>query len=270
MQNGIDTAVRLTEDQCKSIRRGGYLWVGRYLVPPNSYRKALTLEEAKTITDAGLHILTVYETTANRAKSGWTGGIYDGEVALACAKNIGMPESAVIYFAVDYDAPSADFQTIENYLKAAKSVIYPYKVGVYGGYKVVDYLAGKKVCDAYWQCMAWSYGKKHPERAVYQAKADVKMLGISADINECESMEKAGIWNYKEADRLTERRYNFVDELPGWAKEVVLKYIRAGAIKGGGKAYDQYGYPADLDLSMDMIRTLIMVDNYTNREANHV
>lgn len=267
MYTGIDTAVPLTAEQCASIKRAGYLWTGRYLVPPNSYRKALTLEEAKRITDAGLKILTVYETTANRAKSGWTGGIYDGEVASTCAKNINMPESGCIYFAVDYDAPTSDFQTIENYLRAAKSVIFPYKIGVYGGFKVIEYLAGKNVCDCYWQCMAWSYGKRHEARNVYQAKADVKYLGISVDQNECDNLAKAGIWDYRDAVALSEKRYNRVDELPSWAKDTIVRYIRAGAIRGSGTVKDEYGYPADMDLSYDMVRMLIMIDNYNKREV---
>lgn len=263
MYPGIDTAVPLTAEQCTSIRKGGYLWVGRYLVPPAGYRKALTAAEAKRITEAGLRILTVWETTANRARSGMQGGEYDGERSLQCARNIGMPEGGCIYFAVDYDAPSSDYAQIEEYLRAAKRWISPYRIGVYGGYKVIDYMASHNVCDCYWQCMAWSYGKKHPARHVYQAKCEVKFLGIDTDTNECDNMDKAGIWNYRTTanPETAKDRYDCYDDLPSWSKETIVRYIKAGALKGGGKAVDQYGFPADLDLSMDMIRTIMIIDN---------
>ena len=261
MYPGIDTSQPLTAEQCASIRKSGYLWVGRYLVPPTGYKKALTAAEAKRITDAGLRILTVWETTANRAKAGSQAGEYDGERALQCARNIQMPESGCIYF-VDYDAPAGDYSAIEKYLDSAKRWISPYKIGVYGGYKVIDYLASRNVCDCYWQCMAWSYGKKHPARNVYQSKAEVSIYGLDVDLNECENMERAGIWNYRNGAEEKKDRYDYYDELPGWAKETIVRYIRAGAISGGGTAKDVYGYPADMDLSYDMIRTIMIMDKY--------
>ena len=87
------------------------------------------------------------------------------------------------------------------------------------------------------------------------------------DLNEAEDLKKAGIWNYKEAVALAEKRFNMVDDLPEWARETVIRYIKAGAIGGSGTVKDIHGYPADLDLSYDMIRTIIFVDRYKNREV---
>lgn len=68
--------------------------------------------------------------------------------------------------------------------------------------------------------------------------------------------------------RLTDRegetmnRYNSLAEIresAPWAVETVEKLIDVGAIRGAG-VNDEHGNPADMDLSADMLRLLVMVD----------
>lgn len=54
-------------------------------------------------------------------------------------------------------------------------------------------------------------------------------------------------------------RYNTVAECPGWAQDTVRKLIRTGCLGGSGTK-DAQGQPADLDLSQDMIRLLVILD----------
>lgn len=57
-------------------------------------------------------------------------------------------------------------------------------------------------------------------------------------------------------------RYNTLQEImerAPWAVETVEKLVDAGAIRGSG-AKDEQGRPADMDLSADMLRLLVMVD----------
>lgn len=60
-----------------------------------------------------------------------------------------------------------------------------------------------------------------------------------------------------------EQKYNTMTEIKAgasWAASTIRKIIDKGYIKGNGKR-DANGDPADLDLSMDMIRILVINDN---------
>ena len=264
MYLGIDTATKLTEKNANAIKEAGFAFVGRYLVPPKFYtRKALTEKEAKTITDAGLRLLTVFETTASRARDGASAGAADGSSALKCAHDIGMPTSGIIYFAVDFEARDTDMDAIRAYLQAVRNNTEEYEIGVYGSYKVVENLAVTGICKAYWQCIGWSYGEKSPVRNVYQAQFEQKIAGLSVDINECSDLDRAGIWTYdagKEDSLVFEKRYDTVASLPAWAKPTIIELINAGCLRGYGDVYDADGYPADLNLSYDMLRILVILD----------
>lgn len=55
-------------------------------------------------------------------------------------------------------------------------------------------------------------------------------------------------------------RFNAVCECPDWSKPTIRKLCDYGYLQGGGTIYDVNGRPADLDLSMDMIRQMVIND----------
>ena len=55
-------------------------------------------------------------------------------------------------------------------------------------------------------------------------------------------------------------RYNAVYECPSWAKDTVRKLCDKGYLQGNGGPVDVNGRPADLDLSLDMLRLLVVND----------
>ena len=55
-------------------------------------------------------------------------------------------------------------------------------------------------------------------------------------------------------------RFNAVYQLPDWARPTITRLCDSGAIQGNGGTKDVNGRPADMDLSMDMIRTLVIYD----------
>ena len=55
-------------------------------------------------------------------------------------------------------------------------------------------------------------------------------------------------------------RYNKIADMPGYAKDTITKMVKKGFIGGAGKAKDENGLPADLDLSLDMIRVFVTND----------
>ena len=227
MIKGIDCASRLTAESAAKIKAEGYEFAGRYLVPPEKYSKALTADEAKLITAAGMKLLTVFETTADRVKGGAEAGAADGRTARACAEALSMPKRGAIYFAVDYDAQPKDFDTIRAYLAAARKELGGCRIGVYGSYSVIEAMAD--TADCLWQCVAWSYGNKSPKLHIYQARFNKYAGGVNVDINECADADAAGLWDYTPAAH--------------WAEKDIEWAVKNGLLKG----YDETG----LDLRPD-------------------
>ena len=253
---GIDCATPLTAVTAPAIKAAGYDFVGRYLVPAKgSLRwKALTKKEAEIICNAGLRLLTVYETTADRPRGGSAYGTVDGKSARQCAEAIGMPHSGVLYFAVDY--ATKDYDTVEAYMRAAAQQIAPYRLGVYGSYSVVEAMRSRGVTNYLWQCVAWSYRMVSPHYSVYQHTAGASVAGVAVDINDCPNMEAAGMWSYKEDGDIVER-YNRIQDMPEWAQADIKALCDSKILRGYGTAVDDDGRPADLNMSEDMIREII-------------
>ena len=197
MYQGIDTAAKISANQANTLIDNGISFVGRYLVS-QSMSKALTATEATALRDAGLGILLIWETYANRAKGGAEAGRKDGAEAARLADQYGVANDCAIYFAVDYDALKSDYQAIEQYLCAAKAACAPYRCGVYGKADLINSIKA----DCYMQCVAWSYGAVSPKNNVYQyawqgdnrAKELANKVGFAVDLDRCEDMKAAGIW----------------------------------------------------------------------------
>ncbi len=244
---GIDCATRLTAQTAAEIKAAGYEFAGRYLVPPvgSMKWKALTKDECRAITGAGLRLLTVWETTADSVRGGMAAGAEDGARAVKLAEEYGIPDGAAIYFAVDYDARADAFDTIEGYLKGARAQLGGrWRVGVYGSFRVIEEMAKRCAADCFWQCVAWSGGMKSGHRHVYQAKFGQRAAGVAVDINECEDMKKAGIWSY--ADKFDEEDEDMTGEdiyrklkdylstqpVPAWARDELQEAVDMGITDG--------------------------------------
>jgi hypothetical protein len=234
MSKGIDCATPLTAVTATAFRTDGYAFVGRYLVP-NGW-KAMSKEEAEIITAAGLQIISVFETTANRPLSGRDGGLNDGALALKLALDRGQPVGSTIYFAVDFDAIASQFHIIAEYIAAANEVTPGYNTGVYGSYAVVEEMGKRGVCSHFWQTYAWSRGKKSELMNIYQYQNDIVVNGIGVDLNEGHGNE--GWWNTNSTEPIEaeEDESNMPMKLEQWQWDMLYKVL--------GTAYnsDQIGW----------------------------
>lgn len=193
MGKGIDCATPLTAETAAAFKEDGYTFVGRYAVPEGSW-KALTAEEVQVISDAGLYIVSVFETTADRALGGAEAGSHDGQVAVQTVAGLGQAKGSTIYFAVDFDAQGWQFGDVEAYLLAAKEIVVQagYEMGVYGSYSVVETMAGRGVASYFWQTLAWSHRQVSSKAQLYQYEIDTIEDGIGVDHNT--SNGSAGGW----------------------------------------------------------------------------
>lgn len=192
MAKGIDCATPLNAQSAKAIAGEGYRFAARYLVPLGYAWKRLTQAEAEAISDAGMQVVSVYETSANRPAGGAAAGQADGAAAFREAQTVGQPPGTAIYFAVDYDAGPQDYDEIEAYLRATALQIPGYEAGVYGSFAVIEEMAQRGACRHFWQTYAWSRGQKSSRANLYQYRNNVKVAGVMVDLNE--SFGNEGGW----------------------------------------------------------------------------
>lgn len=166
MKQGFDASQDLTQFAAGLVS-AGYSFVGRYY-NINNPSKNLTLAEAKALSAAGIAIIAVWENGYPTEASYFSHdvGVYDGTSAYYYAhKTIGQPSGNPIYFAVDYDASTADlasgiipyFQGIADGFNAISSNSPVYPVGIYGSGLVCQALLGQNLATYAWlaQSSGW-------------------------------------------------------------------------------------------------------------------
>ncbi|NEW08231.1 DUF1906 domain-containing protein [Paenibacillus sp. SYP-B3998] len=191
MAKGFDCATALTSSTIQPFATQGFKFVGRYLADAGSWKR-LSPNEVKIISAAGLYIVSFFERSSDRVKEGALAGTEDGKLALQYAKEVGQIAGSAIYAAVDYDAPSRDFNAIEAYMRAFDKEIDGYELGIYGSYSVVKAMYERGVATKLMQTYAWSRGQKFAPIGIYQYQNDIIVNQIGIDLDE--SNGDAGGW----------------------------------------------------------------------------
>ncbi len=160
-----------------AIKNAGFSGVIRYLSSDTTGKTLSAIERDEYFTE-GLSIRLVFEDGAQNALAGEAQGLIDGKIALDQAKALGYPQGYGIYFAVDFDANSAQLSgPIHDYGQGfAKALDGYYECAPYGGFNTVNG-NGKS-----WQTCAWSDGKLASNANIYQNGASAFNGG--ADIDE--------------------------------------------------------------------------------------
>lgn len=168
MASGIDMATD-ARDVAMELRGGTHPdFVARYYRDPASHWPRLSAAEARMISNAGMKLVTVWESHSGRPDYfTYASGYYDAEAAYAQAKAIGQPPGSAIYFAVDFNAQEPDvLWRIDPYFRgiaaglaaAAPRHISEYRIGIYGSGLVCDYLKRTHLAQYAWlsNARAWS------------------------------------------------------------------------------------------------------------------
>lgn len=164
-----------------ALLKAGVKFACRYLSTDTS--KNLSPAEARELSAAGIWLVVVWETTAQRALAGKAAGVSDATAAAAQAKACGMPDDRPIYFAVDWDASESQQAAINAYLDGAASVLGVARVGLYGGYWPVKRAFDAKKITYGWQTYAWSGGNWDPRAQLQQYSNDhtINRVGLDYD-----------------------------------------------------------------------------------------
>lgn len=191
----IDCYSPLTASEARALKAQGYGAVMRYI---GTSDKCMTLQEVQAIKDAGLSIISLFETNPTQA-SYFTPeqGRIDMDLATSAARALGQDEGTMICLTVDYDAAVGDLGAIQAYMNEARSIT-GYKPGMYGGYLVVENI----IADAYIQTAAWSNGLISAKAQVYQHTFNQSVAGLTVDISDI--YHNPGWWPTPKGDiRLT-------------------------------------------------------------------
>lgn len=104
------------------------------------YLKNLTAAEVTALHAAGIAIVLIFESTADRALGGAPSGATDGAKALLQAKAFGAPTGVAIYATADFDPTPAQQPTVLEYFAG-------FDASLAGYYKCGDYANGA-ICQA--------------------------------------------------------------------------------------------------------------------------
>ena len=176
-----------------ALKQAGKQFAMRYIsLDP---KKDLDAEELDQLWQRGIGVGLVFETTANRALSGFNAGKGDADLASARCASLGLVDIPV-YFAVDFDVPDDDpkdpntpqyarlkLGPIANYFDGVVSVLGLKRTGGYGGYWAVKRLFDAGLITYGWQTYAWSGGQLDPRTHIQQYRNGVTINGLSCDLD---------------------------------------------------------------------------------------
>jgi hypothetical protein len=163
-----------------ALKKAGVKFVVRY-VSHDTTGKNLSASEARALSDAGLWIAVVWESTASRALAGRSAGVADATEAAKQAKACGMPAGRPIYFAVDFDATSGQQDEIHAYLDGVAGVLGRGAVGLYAGYGPIKRAFDAKKITFGWQTYAWSGGNWDSRAQLQQYSNGHDVGGVDCD-----------------------------------------------------------------------------------------
>lgn len=190
---GIDYAWYNALDPA-ALRRAGVTFACRYYETLND-SKRLGAAEAKALSAAGIDLVTVWETTADRVESGAPAGAADAAGAIAEARAAGQPAHSCIYAAVDEDTTVGPH--IQGYFGEFTKALHAagYRSGVYGSYIIVEECLTQGLCDLGWQTYAWSGGRVSSHAQLYQYSNSHKVAGLGGECDYDKSLaDDFGQW----------------------------------------------------------------------------
>lgn len=183
----------------------GYRFGARYLRRGAAWESNLKKSEAAAMSQAGLHIISVFQHRSN-SPSEFTvhNAQIDAGAALARARELGQPKTSAIYFAVDTDITASSVGVMMAYARAFSEIVKEagYGVGVYGDQQALEGclqadngLFGD-VADHGWATNAWGWQRAKPEFIdILQTSTPFTVLpGLQIDNDEADGITSAGMW----------------------------------------------------------------------------
>jgi hypothetical protein len=166
------------------LRHHGKKFVGRYAVNDKSPSgRGITFDEYRRMVQGGIDVFLYWQTTTNWMLGGWDAGVAGAQNAQRNIAAAGMPLDTPVYFAVDFDAQEWQMPAIHDCLRGAASVLGSERVGVYGGWLVIDECSKAGTAKWFCQTLAWMYGRGwHPKAHLHQYGFNAYFDGTNCDL----------------------------------------------------------------------------------------
>lgn len=194
MPRGFDTTQNCSS-YATAIRAQGYDFIGRYL--SKSAWKVINAAEASAIGAAGLSLVLVYEDGSTSASYfSNSRGQTDGQRAATQAAALSAPPNTALYFAVDYDATSADIEgCINDYFNgvaqglaaaATNNGCPQYAIGAYGSGSTCLALGHTGLVQYTWLAQSRGWSGYNPNRGwsiVQGMPSTIGALSVDPDVS---------------------------------------------------------------------------------------
>jgi hypothetical protein len=166
-----------------ALRAAGKSRVGRYAVSDKSPDwRGITAAEYARYLAAGIDVFFIWEGTAEWMLGGYNAGVAAAQNAQANIVGVGAPPIVPVYFAHDIDPQPDQWAAIDACLNGCAAVMGWERVGAYGGWLLIDYLAQGGTVKWLWQTSAWQYGRGlHQAATLYQYDYNQWIDGTNCD-----------------------------------------------------------------------------------------
>lgn len=167
-----------------SLNARGKHFAGRYAVNDTSPSgRGITAAEYQRFAAAGIDVFLFWEGVEHWMLDGWDAGVFAAKNANDNIAKAGMPPQTPVYFAHDIDPQPQHFGQIDDCLAGAASVVGAERVGIYGGWLLMDHCFQAR--NARWLCqtIAWEYHHGlHPAAHLYQYGYNEWIDGTNCDL----------------------------------------------------------------------------------------
>lgn len=186
MIEGVDfsATAHSNSPSVEALKAQGKMFVGRYAVNDKSPSgRGITAAEYARYVAANVDVFVYWQTTTNWMLGGWAAGVAGAQNAQYNIRQAGMPEDTPVYFAVDFDAQLWQMPAIHDCLRGAASVLGAERVGVYGGWLVMEECSKAGTAKWFCQTLAWMYGRGwHPAAHLHQYGFNYWLDGTNCDL----------------------------------------------------------------------------------------
>lgn len=186
MIEGVDFSrtAGVNSPSVEALKQAGKRFVGRYIVNDKSPSwRGITGREYQRYVDGGIETFLFWEGSESWMLGGYNAGVEAAQNAQWNIEDSGLPHTMPVYFAHDIDPQPQHFAAIDACLNGAASVIGWERVGVYGGWLLIDYMAQGGTVSWLCQTSAWQYGRGvHPSATLYQYAYNQYFDGTNCDL----------------------------------------------------------------------------------------
>lgn len=212
---GISTALSCNT-RVTALKNANVKFVARYYSETTQLsQKRITLDEAQSLDQEGIRIVSVYQDRQNQYKDFTKpAGHRDGRFAHDSAKKLGQPHDTTIFFSVDYDAEPPDHTEIKNYFKGVAQGLSEmgggsakYTIGVYGSGLVCKMLKNANLVQHTWvaESTGWhgtdTFNDWDIKQSIaHQPLANFPIASGRYQYEDCVGQGEASKWSFKLKD----------------------------------------------------------------------